>query len=132
MKVSESSTEWALEQYNKIEDYVIKNRFHAESGKIEMFEAKMTRWAIMDKDRTVIAKGTVRTRHLTPIDQKGDRKHILYYSAKSKAKAMITKKYGFFTYEVPFNGTAEEWRQAKAALLASLEPVKVEITIREI
>ena len=97
-----------------------------------MLNLKMARWIIMDKDRTVIAKGTVRDRHLIPVDKTDDKKRILYYTTKNKAKSAF-RDYGFYTYEVPLNAKnlAEE-RQLEDALLKSLRAVKVEITIREI
>jgi hypothetical protein len=97
-----------------------------------MFEVRMTRWIIMDKDRAVIAKGTVRNRHLIPVDKTDDKKRILYYTTRNKAKSAF-KDYGFYTYEVPLNArNVQEERQLEKELLSSLEPVRAEITIREV
>lgn len=97
------------------------------------FELKMTRYIIMDKDRTVIAKGTVRNRHLIPLSKTNDKKRILYYTTKAKAKSAFTD-YGLYAYEcygdLPI--VSEERKCKEDELIDNLEAVKVEIVIREV
>lgn len=81
-------------------------------------ELKIIKWVIMDKDRIVIAKGVPRSRYLVAVDDEKDKKRILYYDSENKARAGFST--GFFTE------TNKRWHEY------DLEPVKVEIAIREI
>ncbi len=83
-----------------------------------MFEIKETKWVIMDKERTVIAKGSSRNRHLISVKDTKDKKRILYYSSYGMAKAGYSV--GFYTFGLP-----KDWDKYK------LEPVEVEFIIRE-
>jgi hypothetical protein len=83
-----------------------------------MFEIKETKWIIMDKARTVIAKGVTRDRHLVSVKDVNDKKRVLYYSSAGMAKAGYST--GFYTFGLP-----KDWREY------DLEPVKVELIIRE-
>lgn len=84
------------------------------------FEIKETKWVIMSKDRKVIAKGTPRNRHLIEVENKKDKKRILYYSSEGMARNGYST--GFYTYEIPSHKHWDEY---------DLEPVKVEFVIRE-
>jgi hypothetical protein len=70
----------------------------------------------MDKERTVLAKGNVRDRHLVDLADTKDQKRILTYTTPGRARGAF-KNYGF--YDEP----DEDYE---------LEAVKVEITIREV
>lgn len=83
-----------------------------------MLEIKETKWIIMDKKRTVIAKGVPRDRCLVSVDDKNDHKRILYYTSYSKAKLGYST--GFYTFGLP-----KRWSEY------DLEPVEVEVIIRE-
>ena len=85
-----------------------------------MLEIKETKWVIMDKARTIIAKGVPRNRHLVPVD-KPDKKRILFYSSYGMAKNGFST--GFYTYEIPNRKNWDDY---------DLEPVEVEIIIKEI
>ncbi len=74
----------------------------------------------MDKDRTVIAKGVPRNRHLVPVNNTKDKKRILFYSSYNMAKNGYST--GFYTYEIP---NRKDWDDYE------LEPVEVEIIIQE-
>ena len=50
-----------------------------------MIISDITVWVIMSKDRTLIAKGNVRDRHLVPVDDVHDTRRILTYSSKGRA-----------------------------------------------
>jgi hypothetical protein len=75
------------------------------------------KWVIMDKERTVIAKGVPRQRYLIPLNDMNDNKRIMYYSSKGRARAGFTGS-GF--YRPDYNKKYQ------------LEPVKVKITIEEV
>lgn len=81
-----------------------------------MLEIKETKWVIMDKKRTVIAKGSPRNRWLISVDNAKDKKRILYYSSQKMAEA------GF---SVGFYSQTGRWSDY------DLEAVEVEFTIRE-
>ena len=83
-----------------------------------MFEIKETKWIIMDKERTVIAKGVTRDRHLVSVNDIKDNKRVLYYTSYGKAKSGYST--GFYTFGLP-----KDWREY------DLEPVEVEFIIRE-
>lgn len=85
-----------------------------------MFYIKEIKWVIMDKDRTVIAKGVPRNRWLISVDDKRDKKRVLYYTSEAKAIAGFTGS-GFYNSWKP--GTRESYE---------LEAVRVELTIQEI
>jgi hypothetical protein len=85
---------------------------------VAKFELKETKWVIMDKQRTVIAKGTPRNRHLISLDNKKDKKRVLYYNSKGMARNGYST--GFYSYGLP-----KEWDEYK------LEPVEVELTMTE-
>lgn len=87
-----------------------------------MFELRETKWVIMDKARTVIAKGSPRNRHLISVNNKKDKKRVLYYSSYGMAKAGYSV--GFFTYEIPAN-ERKDWDDY------DLEPVEVELIVTE-
>lgn len=82
-------------------------------------EIKETKWVIMDKERTVIAKGSPRNRHLVSVDNTKDKKRILYYSSYNMAKAGYSV--GFYAWDTP----KKHWDKY------DLEPVEVEFIIRE-
>lgn len=75
-------------------------------------------WVIMSKDRTIIAKGVPRDRHLIKIDDNKDKKRVLIYHSESKAKKAFTDNW-FYT-----NGLKIEKED--------LEAVKVKETIEEV
>ena len=52
-------------------------------------------WVVMDKKRTVIAKGNVRDRHLVRLDNEKCKKRYLTYSTKNKAEASFSGKFGY-------------------------------------
>lgn len=90
---------------------------YKESSKI-MFELKETKWIIMDKERTVIAKGVTRDQHLVSVNDIADNKRILYYTSAGMARAGYST--GFWTFGLP-----KHWDEYE------LEPVEVEFIIRE-
>lgn len=81
-----------------------------------MREIKLVAWVVMSKDRKKIAKGVPRNRYLVDVDDTTDKKRILTYSSEKIA-------YGNSHNGVGFYGMVDE---------NLLEPVKVEITYREI
>jgi hypothetical protein len=83
-----------------------------------MLEIKETKWVIMDKTRTVIAKGVPRDRHLVLLSNSKDQKRILFYNSYNKAKAGYST--GFYSWD-----TGKYWDDW------DLEPVEVEVIIRE-
>jgi len=87
-----------------------------------MLEIKEIKWVIMDKDHTVIAKGVPRNRWLIPVDDKKDKKRILYYDSEKKAIAGFTNC-GFYGNYDPTKENYEKYE---------LEAVKVELIIKEI
>ena len=52
-------------------------------------------WVVMDKKRTVIAKGNVRDRHLVRLDNENCKKRYLTYSTKNKAETSFSGKFGY-------------------------------------
>ena len=50
-------------------------------------------WVVMDKKRTVIAKGNVRDRHLVRLDNEKCKKRYLTYNTKGKAEASFSGKF---------------------------------------
>lgn len=85
---------------------------------------KSTKWVIMSKDRKFIAKGVPRNRHLVPVEDKKDKKRILYYSSKKMAENAFTSCGFYGEWQIKLN--SEETRRSYL-----LEAVEVEITIRE-
>ena len=83
-----------------------------------MFEYTEKKWVIMDKARTVIAKGTPRNRCLVLVSDKKDKKRILYYTSYAMAKQGYSV--GFYTYGLP-----KKWDKYK------LEPVEVVLSMKE-
>lgn len=83
-----------------------------------MLEIHETKWVIMDKWRTVIAKGSPRNRWLIPIDDPKDKKRVLYYSSKKMAESGFST--GFYT------ATKKQWREYQ------LEAVEVKLSITEV
>jgi hypothetical protein len=79
-----------------------------------MLNIQETKWVIMSKDRTFIAKGQVRNRWLVPVDAP-DKKRVLYYDTQRKAESAFND-YGFYGMRKGIE----------------LEAVKVEISIHEI
>lgn len=77
-----------------------------------------TKWVIMDKDRTVIAKGVPRNRHLIKIDDEKDKKRILFYTSKKMAENGFSV--GFWTF-----GLGRMWDEYE------LEAVEVAVSIQE-
>jgi len=77
-----------------------------------------TKWVIMDKQRTVIAKGSPRNRHLVSLDDAKDKKRILFYNSQGMARNGYST--GFYTFGLP-----KDWDEYK------LEPVEVEMIIQE-
>lgn len=84
----------------------------------KLFKSEEYKWIVMDKDRTVIAKGSPGEKYLISINDKKDNKRILFYSTKNRAKNCNdgsfynNSRYPNYKYHV--------------------EPVKVKITIEEI
>ena len=83
-----------------------------------MFKSEEYKWIVMDKDRTVIAKGESRYKYLIPIDDKKDKKRTLFYSTRNRAANCID---GSFMN----NGYLGNYKY-------HVEPVKVKITIEEV
>jgi hypothetical protein len=75
-------------------------------------------WVIMDKDRTVIAKGVPRDRWLINVNKKKDAKRIITYSNEKRAGMGFTRG-GFWTEG------KKPWSDYE------LEAVKVKLTIQE-
>lgn len=88
-----------------------------------MINLNFRKWIIISKDRKYIAKEVPRNRHLISIEDKKDKKRILYYDTKNKAVAGYTKC-GFYNQII-------EWKGHKA-IKRELIPLEVEITIKEI
>lgn len=85
----------------------------------QKFELKETKWVIMDKDRTVIAKGSPRNRWLVKVDDLKDKKRILFYTSEAMARNGYST--GFYSHGT----TGKYWRDYE------LEPVQVEFSIKE-
>lgn len=83
-----------------------------------MFELKEIKWVIMDKERTVIAKGVPRDRHLVLVNDVKDKKRILFYTSYNMAKNGYST--GFYS-----SGLPKYWNEY------DLEPVEVEVIIKE-
>lgn len=82
-----------------------------------MFKSEY-KWVVMDKDRTVIAKGESRYKYLIPIDDEKDKKRTLFYSTRNRASQCGN---GSFMN----NGNYKKY-------IYDVEPVKVKITIEEV
>lgn len=85
-----------------------------------MLNLKFKKWVIMDKGRTVIAKGVPRNRQLIPLSDTEDQQRILDYTTKSRAVTGFTGC-GFWNNHDPDNDGKHY----------ELEAVPVEITIKE-
>lgn len=88
-----------------------------------MLKLKVNKWVIMDRDRTVIAKGVPRNRYLIPVDDVKDKKRILYYGSKGRAISGYTSS-GFYNNFDRNNPPSH--------IKYELEPVRVQITVTEI
>lgn len=86
-----------------------------------MMISDITVWVIMSKDRTLIAKGNVRDRHLVPVDDELDKKRILTYTTKGKAAAAF-KVSGFCGMELL---PGFDYNYQGVNLTKYLEPVEV-------
>ena len=82
---------------------------------------KKTVWVIMNKDRTIIAKGTLRNRELMRVNEK-DIKRFLTYSTKGRAEGAF-KSDGFYGQHL-----LEGWECGKK-LNEFLEAVECEMTL---
>ena len=80
---------------------------------------EIEKFVIMDKNRTLIAKGVPRNRYLVMVDDINDKKRILYYDSFNKAKSAYECS-GFYKFGIDRDYKYE------------LEPVKVKITIEEV
>ncbi len=79
-----------------------------------------TKWVIMNKYRTVIAKGVPRNRYLVPLSDKTDKKRVLYYDSKKKVESAFTVS-GFYGNFDPSTPDQDDYK---------LEAVEVTITIQ--
>jgi hypothetical protein len=94
---------------------------------IKPLKLKFKKWIIMDKDRTVIAKGIPRNRSLVPLKDTEDKQRILDYTTKGRAEAGFTGS-GFWDNYDPKKDPNLPYSERKY----DLEAVPVEITIKEI
>jgi len=83
---------------------------------------QQTVWFIMSKDRTFVAKGTPRNRHLVRWDDPKDKKRFLTYTTKGKAESGF-KVSGFYGM-----GSINGFKYGDD-LSNYLEPVEVVITM---
>lgn len=82
-------------------------------------------WVVMDKKRTVIAKGNVRDRHLVRLDDKKCKKRYLTYSTKNKAEASFSGKFCYGGSDLVEGMTGSIWEDRSEFL----EAVECEMVI---
>ena len=82
------------------------------------FQQTQKAWVIMDKARTVIAKGVPRNRYIAPISD--TKKRLITYNSKGRAEAGFSNGYGFYDN---YDANGNEY---------DLEAVEVEIIIKEV
>jgi len=91
-----------------------------------MFTSKEKKWIVMSKDRKIIAKGNPRERYLVAVDNKKDRKRILFYNSERTATSSF-RDYGFSISQLP----KEVKSKIKDFRDIPLEAVPVEVTVIE-
>ena len=77
------------------------------------------KWIVMDKDRTVIAKGESRYKYLISINDEKDNKRTLFYSTRNRASNCR---------DGSFMNNGDSFKGYKY----HVEPVKVKIIIEEV
>lgn len=72
-------------------------------------------WVIMSKDRTLIAKGTVRNRELVRVNDLNDKKRYLTYNTKGRAESAFRVS-GFYGQDLipgcTYNSDLSEFLEA--------------------